>query len=124
MKKDSDCVECCGCKAGKKNCTCVCKCFGFFQYDEWNHNEDDIPGHFEHGSIKILYRDKVRVFYSTVTNAHNDGYKEFNENVFSNKRGFVYSYTGLRGDAKFLYKQIVKGEEKRVKLVKAPTPKD
>lgn len=105
MKQNPDCNDCCSCKnAAKKNCTCVCKCFGFFQYDEWGHDEADLPTHFTNGSIKMIYRDKIRVFYSTVQNALNDGYKEFSESVFSNKRGFVYSYTGLRGDAKFLYK--------------------
>ena len=44
--------------------------------------------------------------------------------MFSNPRGFVYSYTGLRGDAKRMYSKIISGEEKRVKLVKAVTPKE
>jgi hypothetical protein len=34
--------------------------------------------------------------------------------VFSNKNGYLYSFTGLRGDAKTLYKQIKEGKEKRV----------
>jgi hypothetical protein len=42
--------------------------------------------------------------------------------LFSNKNGYLYSFTGLRGDAKRLYKSIQKGEEKRVELVKAETP--
>lgn len=62
------------------------------------------------------------MFYGTVTAAKNDGYTDFNDYVFSNKNGFVYSYTGLRGDAKFLYRQIKRGEEKRVQLIKAATP--
>lgn len=85
-------------------CPCICKCFGYFQYKEWNHDSDDIPSHFSDKSITILYRDRVRVFYGTVTAAKNDGYTDFNEGVFSNRNGFVYSYTGLRGDAKFLYR--------------------
>ena len=59
-----------------------------------------------------------------MTQAKNDGYTEFSEQIFSNKNGFVYSYTGLRGDAKRLYRQVVKGEEKRVKFVKATTPEE
>jgi hypothetical protein len=31
------------------------------------------------GSIKILYREKIKVFYSTVTKAKIDGYNEFDE---------------------------------------------
>ena len=44
--------------------------------------------------------------------------------MFSNKKGFLYSFTGLRGDARNLYKKVVSGNEKRVKLVKAPTVAD
>jgi len=54
----------------------------------------------------------------------NDGYSEFNPSVFTNKNGFVYSYTGLRGDAKALYKRIKNGTEKRIKLIKTLTHED
>lgn len=40
------------------------------------------------------------MFYGTVTQAKKAGYKDFSEHVFSKPNGFVYSYTGLRGDAK------------------------
>ena len=50
-------------------CKCVCKCFGYFNYDDWNFNyEEDIPDWGE-GSIEILYRDTIRVFYNKVTDA-------------------------------------------------------
>ena len=68
-----------------------------------------------------MYRDKIKVFYGTVTQAKIDGYTEFSENIFQNKNGFVYSYTGLRGDAKYLFRKIKSKEEKRVKLIKAKT---
>lgn len=71
----------------------------------------------EEGSIEILYRDHIRVFYNKVKDAENDGYNEFNEDKFTKKDGYLYSFTGLRGDAKELYLRIMKGEEKRVKLV-------
>ena len=61
------------------------------------------------------------MFYGTVKQAEQAGYKEFSETIFSNKNGYVYSYTGLRGDAKNLYTSIVNGKEKRVKLIKAGT---
>ncbi len=73
-------------------------------------------------SIKIIYRDRIKVFYSKVKDAEFDGYTDFKQLCFSNKNGFLYSFTGLRGDAKRLYKRIMKGEEKRVRLVKAETP--
>lgn len=76
------------------------------------------------GSIKILYRDKIRVFYNRVSAAIADGYGEYKASTFTNKNGYLYSFTGLRGDAKKLYKSIVKKEEKRVRLVHAPEPVD
>jgi hypothetical protein len=54
--------------------------------------------------IKILYRDRIKVFYSRVKEAEFDGYTDFKALNFSNKNGFLYSFTGLRGDAKKLYK--------------------
>ena len=130
MRAIPNCEDCCNCKDSDKQkdgykCSCQCKCFGFFQYKEWEHDsEQDLPTHFAPKSIKILYRDRIRVFYGTVNQAKNDGYTDFSESIFSNKNGFVYSYTGLRGDAKFLYKQVKRGDEKRVELVKTPTPDD
>ena len=80
-----------------------------------------LPKHFAEANIKILYRDKIRVFYPTVTQAKQDGYTEFDEHLFSRKDGYLYSYTGLRGNAKTLYKRIITGQEKRIKLIKTPT---
>jgi len=59
-----------------------------------------------------------------VESAEKDGYKDYNETCFSRKKGFLYSFTGLRGDSKRLYSRISKGEEKRVALVKCPTPEE
>ena len=61
----------------------------------------------------MLYRDKIKVFYPQVKQAEYDGYTDFKGYNFSKKGGFLYSFTGLRGDAKRLYKAIRKGEEKR-----------
>lgn len=44
--------------------------------------------------------------------------------MYSRKDGYVYSYTGLRGDAKRLYYRVTTGAEKRVEVIKAPTVKD
>ena len=76
------------------------------------------------GSIKILYRDKIRVFYNTVKVAKQDGYTQFNEHVFTNPNGFLYSYTGLRGDSRKLYYKIRTGTEKRVQCIKASTAQE
>lgn len=71
---------------------------------------------FKPGSIRILYRDKIiKVFYKNIQQAHADGYYEFDEDKFSEK-SYIYSFSGLRGDAKNLYKKIVNGKENRVSL--------
>jgi hypothetical protein len=43
------------------------------------------------------------VFYNKVKDAEDDGYTFFKPEDFSNKDGHLYSFTGLRGDAKTLY---------------------
>ena len=58
---------------------------------------------FDTGDIKILYRDKIKVFYSKVSDAARDGYRQFDHTTFSKPGGFLYAFTGLRGDAKRLY---------------------
>jgi hypothetical protein len=94
MKANENCSDCCSCPKSKKKkdqsdaaakCNCQCKCFGYFSYKDWEIDYDnDLPKHFEPGSVKILYRDKIRVFYSTVKAAKEDNYCQYNENVFTN----------------------------------------
>lgn len=88
-KSIPSCPECCACKETKKGtapkCNCVCKCFGYFKYEDWEFDESLLPKHFENANIKIIYRDKIRVFYGTVIQAQQDGYHDFNENIYSNK---------------------------------------
>jgi len=48
----------------------MCKCLGYFQYKDWDFNyETDLPSEWADGSIKILYRDRIKVFYGTVGQA-------------------------------------------------------
>lgn len=72
--------------AGKANdlveCGCQCKCFGFFKYNEWpsldsESNKLELPT-FEDASIKILYRDRIKVFYKTAKQAEQDKYTDYN----------------------------------------------
>ena len=114
------CRYCCFCNR-KNTCKCVCACFGDFKYKDWDFDYSLLPSDI---SIKILYRDKIKVFYSTVNQAKIDGYKDFNPQLFSRKDGYLYSYTGIRGNAKALYKRVMSGREQRIKLVKAETPKE
>lgn len=87
---------------------------------------DSKPLNFEQDTeqIIILYKDEVKVFYQKVQDAINDGYTCFDKSAFANDNGYLYSFTGLRGDAKELYRSIMKGTEKRVRLVKTQTIKE
>jgi hypothetical protein len=102
----------------------LCKCFGEAKLEDWDFDYSMLPSHFSQGNIKILYRDKIRVFYSTVAAAKQDGFTDFNPKLFSRPNGYLYSYTGLRGDAKALYKKIRSGAEKRIQLIQTPTVED
>ena len=120
--KNRGCPNCCLCSSpkqqpiiaetdeNKSNCSCTCYCLGGhivyreneFDYEKW------LPKHLSNGSIKILYRDKIRVFYDTVSAAKKDNYKEYDKNLFPKNNTILYGYTGLRGDAKALYRNIKK----------------
>jgi len=80
-----------------------------FAYDDWRippiFDEIDFPL-----KINILFRDKIRVYYKTIKKAEDDNYFNYDTDGVSNK-GAVYAFTGLRGDAKKLWKQIVLQQE-------------
>lgn len=67
----------------------------------------DVPGqikdYLKDGDIKILYRDKIRVFFDTVSDAKKHEYYDFNKKDFPKDSCILYGYTGLRGDAKKMY---------------------
>ena len=73
--------------------------------------------------IKIIYRDRIKVFFKSSKNAEAANYTEMKAMDKSSKKkdGCLYSFTGLRGDAKQLYFDIYEGKEKRICLIKAPT---
>ena len=117
-----------GALGGSLTCACLCKCFGYFKYDEWPNrgsltNPLQLP-EFAEGDIKILYRDRLKVFFKSAKEATDAGYTDFevDERATKKKDGYVYSFTGLRGDAKQLYLDVRSGTEKRVSFVKAETP--
>ena len=74
--------------------------------------------------IEILYREQIKVFYNKVSDAEKDGYDQFASDQFSKKDGYLYSFSGLRGDAKDLYLKVMRGQEKRVRLIQARTVKE
>src|SRR4029079_10841856 len=76
---------------------------------------------FEEGDITILHRQKLKIFYPTVADAHAEGYTDFDENDLCPLTQHVYRLGGLRWDSRELLKRIwgVGGAplENRVRLV-------
>ena len=70
----------------------MCKCFGFFEFQPWTVSKA------ENIEIRILYRDKIRVFFENEKEAKDWNYTDYDTNRKSD--GFIYAFTGLRGDAK------------------------
>ena len=66
----------------------------------------------------------MKVFYKKVADAQQDGYTNFKKSDFSNENGYLYSFTGLRGDAKDLYKKVTSGQERRLRFVRAATAEE
>lgn len=64
------------------------------------------------------------MFFKTAKDANDVGYTDFDDIERSKKKkdGYIYSFTGLRGDAKQLYLDVTNGREKRVSFIKAETP--
>lgn len=103
-----------------RQCDCICKCFGYFRYDDWGVTRENLQlPIIEEAGIKILYRDNIKVFFKTGQDAINANYHDFDKERHRTKDGFVYSFTGLRGDAKNLYLMVKNGLEKRIQFVKA-----
>jgi len=64
--------------AALTTCSCLCKCLGYFKYDEWpncdsEENSLELP-EFDEAAIKILYRDRIKVFFKTTKDAQDAGY--------------------------------------------------
>lgn len=107
------------CKVCESECVCLGSKFGApcFEFDTETQLPKDLV-------IQILYRDRIRVFYNSVQQAIDDDYTIYHKEWFTKKTGLLYGFTGLRGDAKDLYLKIAKGNEPRVKLIKAETYKE
>lgn len=70
------------------------------------------------GEIVLVHRSNVRLYYNSAAEAKKDSYFDFDDSCTSHS-GRINPFSGLRGDAKLLYKQILSGTEKRVQLCKA-----
>ena len=90
-----------------------------FDYDYWqiggilNHPE------FSHIKVKIIWKGDIKVWYKSKDEAAIDGYTNFTKN-WVNSKGIIYPFTGLRGDAKQLWRRIkVLKSEDKVEFVRA-----
>lgn len=90
-----------------------------FDYNPWtiggilNHPD------FAHIKIKIIYRGDIKVNYKSKEEALMDGYTNFTQNCV-NSKGNIYPFTGIRGDAKQLWRRVrILKSEDRVEFVKA-----
>jgi hypothetical protein len=91
----------------------VCKCFGYFEFQKW---DAVLPANIE---VRIIYREKIRVFFDNAQEAKDWNYTDYDTGRKAD--GFIYAFTGLRGDAKQLWRKVQLGEEPRLKLVQAAT---
>jgi lysine/ornithine N-monooxygenase len=109
------------------NCSESFCCFGKVKDKNWDITQDD-KAQFQfinsEVEILILYKDHIKVHYSSEQDAINDNYTVYEKKNAVNKNGNVYPFIGLRGDAKELYRNVTKGLEKRIKLVKTETWED
>jgi hypothetical protein len=80
----------------------LCKCLSTFSYGDWSTIEQANLPQFRHGvdEVVILYRDRIRVYYKNIEKAEADGYDELDRDKFGKANGYIYAFTGLRGDAK------------------------
>ena len=61
----------------------------------------------------------MKLYYRSAAEAHQDGYTNLDLDSLS-KSGRVNPFSGLRGEAKQLFKEIAAGREQRVQLVSVP----
>jgi hypothetical protein len=60
---------------------------------------------FRDGSVTLLHRSPIKVFYESVADADADGFNAYSADDVGSK-GQVFPLAGLRGDAKALYRKI------------------
>lgn len=96
--------------------TDICNCFGKIKSLKWPDYKFEALDNLE---IYIIYRDNIKVYFSSEKEAELHGYSDYEKEKAVNKNSNVYPFIGLRGNAKELYLNIVGNSEKRVKLIKS-----
>lgn len=90
-----------------------------FEYDSWPIGGILTHPDFAHIKIKIICRGDIKVWYKSKEDAALDGYTNFTKNCI-NSKGTIYPFTGLRGDAKQLWRRIkVLKTEDQIEFVRA-----
>jgi hypothetical protein len=88
-------------------------------YEPWNIGGILSHPEFAHIKINIIYKNDIKVMYKSKEEAMMDGYTNFSKGVV-NSKGIIYPFTGLRGDAKDLWRRVkVLKTEKQIEFVKA-----
>ena len=109
------------------NCNETFCCYGKVIDKNWDISQEDKANFHSINTeveIIILYKDHIKVHYPSEQDAINDNYTVYERKNAVNKNGNVYPFIGLRGDSKELYRNITKGLEKRIKLIKTETWED
>jgi len=119
-KREKRCKRCRTC-AHTERCECAVNCLCYSSPREVKSEQSKVEGV---SKVTILFRDKIRVHYSSIALAEQDGYSDFDKRLDATKSGIVYPFTGLRTDAKQLWRRIKNGQEQRVQLVQAPSPQE
>lgn len=83
----------------------------------WRLHEEVIARDFPLGCIDVIHRHPVRLFYDSVEEALRDGYSFDPIHDVCPVTHRVNRFSGIRGDAKDLYRAIVNGKEEHVRLV-------
>ena len=90
-----------------------------FEYKPWYVGGILTHPDFAHIKIKIIYKNDIKINYKSSEEAQMDGFTNFNKDVI-NSKGNIYPFTGLRGDAKELWRKVkVLRTEKRIEFVQA-----
>ncbi len=123
-------TDCEACKSNNSSCYCLGRVYNkLWNFNpEFSKSTEDLEllkssEDFEY-EITMLYIDQIRVFFLTEQEALKEGYTQFNPKTDMNNKGKIFPFIGLRADAKSLYFNVVRGNEKRMTLVKTKTFED
>ena len=90
-----------------------------FEYLPWNVGGILSHPDFCHIKIKIICKNELKVNYKLKEEAAMDGYTNFTNNCI-NSKGIIYPFTGLRGDAKQLWRRVtILKTEDQIEFIKA-----